>query len=385
MKQRREVALLIETSNEYARGLLDGVVRYMEEHTRWSIFLPEQGRGAKPPKWLSTWEGHGIIARVETQAIATAIQPLSIPVVDVSAARLLPDIPCVETDDRQIAELAVDHFLQRGFFHFAYCGDSAFAWSRFREKHFFSALEKRGATPHVFDLPSRPGGKGLSPRVRNQLNRWILDLPKPIGIFTCYDIRGQMVLESCRELEVDVPREISVIGVDNDRLLCELCSPPLSSVIPDARSTGYQAAEILASLMENEPVEKTERFIPPLGIKTRRSTDVLATDDPLVGMAMQFIRDHACDGINVHDVLRAVSSTRRVLEYRFKQITGQTPHEAIAKQRIDKVRQLLHDTDLPIATIADRSGFEHVEYMSATFRKQTGLSPTAYRLKVQPK
>ena len=385
IKPRRQVALLIETSNEYARGLLDGIVRYMEEHQRWSIYLPEQGRGAKPPKWLKQWAGGGIIARVETPEIAAAIRPLKIPVVDVSAARLLPKLPWVETDDRAITHLAVEHLLQRGFANFAFCGDSSFAWSKWREKYFVEALAEQGHTCHVLDLPTPADAKGSPAKDRQRLDNWIQRLPQPVGIMACYDIRGQMLLEACRELEIDVPRQVAVIGVDNDRLLCDLCSPPLSSVIPDSRRTGYEAARLLDRMMNGETVGSERRLIPPLGVATRRSTDVLATDDPLVGMAMQFIREHACDGINVQDVLKAVDSTRRVLEYRFKQITGQTPHEAIVHQRLDKVRQLLHDTELSIAEIADRAGFEHVEYMSATFRKKTGLSPTAYRRKVQPK
>ncbi len=384
IQPRKEVALLIETSNEYARGLLDGVVRYMEEFQRWSIFLPEQGRGAKPPKWLKQWKGDGIIARIETPEIAAAMKQMPMPIVDVSAARLMPDLPCVETDDRAICQLAVEHLLQRGFANFAFCGDSSFAWSKWREKYFVEALAEQGYGCHVLDLPTSEDGKDSNPRNLQKLDRWIERLPQPIGIMACYDIRGQLLLEACRELEIDVPRQVAVIGVDNDRLLCDLCSPPLSSVIPDSRRTGFEAARLLDQMMKGEPVRHTQQLIPPLGVATRRSTDVLATDDPLVGMAMQFIREHACDGINVGDVLKAVDSTRRGLEYRFKQITGQTPHEAIVHQRIDKVRQLLHDTDLSIGDIADRAGFEHVEYMSATFRKKTGLSPTAYRRKVQP-
>ncbi|MBA2113625.1 AraC family transcriptional regulator [Bremerella alba] len=384
IQPRKEVALLIETSNEYARGLLDGVVRYMEEYQRWSIFLPEQGRGAKPPKWLKQWNGDGIIARVETPEIAAALKPLNIPIVDVSAARLIPELPWVETDDKAISEMAVEHLLQRGFSHFAFCGDSTFAWSKLREKYFVEALAEHGHGCHVLDLPTGEDGKNSTPKNVQKLDRWIERLPQPIGIMSCFDIRGQLLLEACRELEIDVPRQVAVIGVDNDRLLCDLCSPPLSSVIPDSRRTGFEAARMLDFMMKGQTPKEIMKLIPPLGIATRRSTDVLATEDPLVGMAMQFIREHACDGINVGDVLKAVDSTRRILEYRFKQITGQTPHEAIVHQRLDKVRQLLHDTDLSIGDIADRAGFEHVEYMSATFRKKTGLSPTAYRRKVQP-
>ena len=127
---RPSVALLIETSNSYARGVLEGIVQYVRLHERWSIFLPEQERGGRPPRWLNTWGGDGIIARIETDEIAAALRRKKLPVVDVSAARHLPDIPWVETDDRIIAELGLKHLLDRGFRHLAYCGDPSSAGTR---------------------------------------------------------------------------------------------------------------------------------------------------------------------------------------------------------------------------------------------------------------
>jgi len=383
MKRRREVALLIETSNAYARGLLNGVVRYMDEHERWSIYLPEQGRGSQPPKWLATWNGDGIIARVENQGIADELAKLDIPLVDVSAARVLPDVPIVETDDCAIMKEAVVHLQQRGFTQLAFCGDSSFAWSRFRAQHFEALVQEAELSYSMLDVPSENASQDISPTQRNRLYQWIENLPQPVGIITCYDILGQRVLEACRELEINVPQQIAVVGVDNDQLLCELCSPPLSSVIPDTLRTGFEAASILDTLMQGASLKQSDRFIPPLGVATRLSSDVLATDDDLVATAMNFIREHACDGINVNDVLKSAGSTRRALEYRFKQVTGQTPHEAIFKYRFDKVRQLLRNTELSIAMVADRAGFEHVEYMSTMFKKKTGLSPSAYRRKMQ--
>ena len=113
--RRREVALLIETSNAYARGLLRGVVRYIREHQPWSFHLMEQGRGDDPPGWLAGWKGDGIIARIETPRIAAAVVKANLPTVDLSAARLVPTAPWVETDDAVIARLAADHLVERGF------------------------------------------------------------------------------------------------------------------------------------------------------------------------------------------------------------------------------------------------------------------------------
>ena len=132
----KQVALLIETSNAYARGLLRGVVAYIREHRPWSLYLAEHSRGDQPPAWLRQWRGDGIIARIETAAMARALRALKIPIVDVSAARLIPALPWFETDDAAFARLAFDHLRERGFVRYAYCGDSRFNWSKWRAEHF---------------------------------------------------------------------------------------------------------------------------------------------------------------------------------------------------------------------------------------------------------
>ena len=136
MTQRKSVALLLETSNAYSRGLLDGIITFVQQHAAWSVYLPEQGRGAAPPDWLKNWKGDGIIARIETQAIANAVCRTRLPIVDVSAARHIPDIPWIETNDFAIAELAAEHLISRGFSNLAFCGDPAFNWSQWREQRF---------------------------------------------------------------------------------------------------------------------------------------------------------------------------------------------------------------------------------------------------------
>ncbi len=143
---KRSVALVIETSNEYARGLLRGILRYQQEHEKWTIDLPEQHRRADPPRWLRTYSGHGIIARIETKSIARAVQATQLPAIDVSSARELSTLPWVETDDRKIAQLAVQHFLERGFRHLAFCGDGSFNWSRWRHEAFVAEAKKPVST-----------------------------------------------------------------------------------------------------------------------------------------------------------------------------------------------------------------------------------------------
>ncbi len=374
--RRRQVALLIETSNAYARGLLQGIVHYIREHQPWSFHLMEQGRGDDPPAWLENWQGDGIIARIETPRIARALVRAGLPTVDVSAARLVPRMPWVETDDAQIAGLAVDHLLERGFKHLGFCGDARFNWSLWREQHFRARVGAAGQTFHLYEPAVE--ATNLSAQV-GDLRRWVQSLPKPIGIMACYDIRGQQLLDACRSAGVAVPGEVAVVGVDNDTLLCELASPPMSSVIPNTHRTGYEAAALLDRMMQGKRVTAVAHLISPLGVAARQSTEVLAVDDREVAKAMQFIREHACAGINVSDLLRAVPLSRRVLEQRFRRWLGRTPREEILQVRLDRVQQLLVETDLPLYLIAERTGFVHVEYLSVVFKRETGKTTSEFR------
>jgi LacI family transcriptional regulator len=170
-----------------------------------------------------------------------------------------------------------------------------------------------------------------------------------------------------------------VLGVDNDPVLCELCDPPLSSVIPDGRRAGYLAAELLDRWMAGHAVPAEAHRIAPLGIHTRQSTDVLAIDDKAIAATVRLIRQRACEGITVADLLRQVPLSRRVLEQKFTRYLGHSPHAEILRIRLSRVKQLLVETDLSVEAIAQLAGFEYPEYLSVAFKREVGLRPRAYR------
>lgn len=381
MPRRHNIALLIETSNSYGRGLLRGITHHMREHQSWSVFLPEQGRGDAAPPWLRDWQGDGIIARIENENIASAIRSLDIPFVDVSAARLVPECPWVETNNEAIADLAAQHLLERGFKNFAFCGDPQYAWSNQRQSYFVKRIEKSKYICHTFNTLESESTQAKTnwSRTQRQLENWVKDLPKPVGIMACFDIRGQRLLDACREMNIPVPEEVAVIGVDNDEILCELSNPPMTSIIPDTQRTGYEAASLLHRMMQNEKVSADPILIKPLGIAERLSTNVAAIDDPLIARAVQTIREEACLGINVQELVRRLPVSRRVFESKFKTLLGRTPHEEIARIRLERAKELLRETDLPLTIVAERSGFNHVEYLSTQFKKETGIPPSHYR------
>ncbi|TWU61858.1 XylR family transcriptional regulator [Crateriforma conspicua] len=381
---RRAVALLVETSNGYCRGLLDGINQYAKHQTDWSIYLSEQERGAMPPAWLDTWQGDGIVARVETDAIGRRLRQLNLPMVDLSAARHLPGVPWADTEDRGIAELAVEHFLDRGFRNLAFCGDPGLRWSNAR-RDWFRELATRAEcrffehqTMHRYDPMYRWD------RVASGLTDWLKSLPRPVAVMGCNDFLAHQVLDACRTLGISVPEQAAVLGVDNDRLICELSDPALSSVIPDTRRTGYEAAEMLDRMMNGQVVDADHPLITqPLGIRMRQSTDTMAIDDQDVVKALSFIRRHACENIRVADVLKQTELSRRALEHRFVKLVGRTPHDEMTRVRMDRVKVLLAETDISIHEISKRTGFEYPEYMAAAFKRATGRSPTEFRQLVQ--
>jgi LacI family transcriptional regulator len=376
---RLAVALLIETSNQYSRELLHGIRAYLGKHGPWAVHLTEQGRGDVPPPWLARWQGDGIIARIEKPEIERAVRATGCPVVNVSASGLAPEFPTVISASAGVAKLAADHLLQRGFRHFAYCGDSRFPWSARHGANFSDCLRQAGHAPALFD--SEPSDFEDWRTEQRKLARWIESLPKPVGVMACYDIRGQQVLDVCRELRVRVPDEVAVIGQHNDELLCELCDPPLSSVIPNARRAGHEAAALLDQMMRGRRPKARIYEIAPVGVATRQSTDVIALSDRRIAAAVQFICENACRPIGVEDVLRAAPMSRTLLERRFRELLGCDPYEEILRQRLRHATELLSSTDLQIGEIAQRAGFSTPEYFSAAFKKQAGLCPIRYRMK----
>ncbi len=371
----KRVALVFETTNAYARALLIGIGDYVLSHGPWSLHFAELGANDAPPPWLASWDGDGVIFRGESQHIAKLIDRLKVPKVDLTPSRLLGNSPWVKADDAAVANLAAQHFTERGFREFAFCGDARFSWSRRRGDRFAQLVRATGHSCHEYKPTRRLPNSDVEV---DEIAAWLSGLPKPVAVFACYDNRGQQVLEACRRTALAVPEEVAVLGVDNDEVLCVLSPPPLSSVILNPRRAGWEAASLLALMMRGERVVADPLLIPPVGIATRQSSDMLAVGDARIAVALAYIRDHACEGIRVSDVLRQCPMARRALEQKFRHFIGRTPRQEILRIRLNRVKELLVGTELHVGEIAERTGFEP-ENLSAVFRQETKLAPSEYR------
>jgi LacI family transcriptional regulator len=379
------VALLIESSRAYGRGLLLGIARYVREHGPWSVYSEERELQSGLPAWLRGWEGDGVIARIEDHRMARELARLGLPCVDLRG--LLPGLPmrCLDTDPRQVAHLAFLHLREQGFRQLAFCGFPGASYSDERGKCFRDFAASAGIPCAVY-APAAAVRRAFTADYEragltdeNDLGRWLTGLPQPVGVMACNDIRGQQVLNACRERGLTVPGQVAVVGVDNDEVLCELADPPLTSVEPDTRRIGYEAAALLARLMRGRALAPGKVWLAPRGLVARRSTDCLAVDDPAVVAAARFIRAHACEGIRVAEVLQAVPCSRRNLELRFARWLGHSLQDEIIRVRLQRARELLAETELKLGAIAQETGFKHAEYLVVMFKDRTGTTPAAWR------
>jgi LacI family transcriptional regulator len=378
------VALIVETSTAYGRAILSGISQYVREYGPWTVYIEQRSLQDPAPPWLERWAGDGIIARASTPQSARKLAKTGVPTVDLNDQVRGLGLPQIHSDHAAIARLAADHLIDRGFRHFAYFGFPIFEWSVRRQQAFTNHVLAAGHQFHEGLPGRRVHWSHQQASWEDEIEgvaQWVKRLPKPLGIMAGNDIRGIQMLDACRRAGVAVPEEVAVVGVDNEELVCLLAYPPLSSVVPDAYRVGYESAALLDQMMKGHRVTEMLRSIPPVSVATRQSSDVTAIANPCLASAMQFIRESACQGIGVDDVLAHLSVSRSVLQRLFRKELGQTILDAITATRMQRVKQLLAETDLSLNDIADRAGFSYVEYLSTSFRHHTGQSPSSYRRK----
>ncbi len=372
------VAVIVETSKEYGRGLLRGIGRFIRANGPWSIFLEERGVDEPVPEWLPRFKGHGIIARVSDARMARAVSAVSVPIVNLRYQVAGVDLPTIYGDDLAIATLALQHFRERGFRRFGYCGRPGVRWSDVRSQAFCEAVTSLGASCEIY-APRDAASLGSWEREQEDLARWLRGLPRPLAVLACNDVRGLQILDACRRIGSPVPGQVAVLGVDNDAVFCDLSDPPLSSIDQDLERIGYEAAALLERLMRGDAPPDEPVLVPPRGVVTRRSTDAIAIDDPAIATALRYIRLHACRDITIDEVASEAAVSRRVLERRVKEILGETPHDLILGVRLEGLKHLLVETDQKLEDVAGRAGFRYVSRMSAFFKERTGMTPGEYR------
>jgi len=380
------VALVVETSRAYGRGLCSGIAEYARNHGGWNFVLQERDLRGGIPEWLPNWRGDGIICRLSDPALTDVLSAASCPVVDLYGRIQHPSIPSLDTDAAAVAKMAARFYLDAAFEQFAFCGFPGLWFSDQRQQAFLGILDELGFGCRVYqpvagstmdDVALR---ESLHPSGSDELVSWLADLPAQTAVLACNDVRAQQLLTAAVRAGRRIPEDIAVMGVDDDELICELTNPRLTSIRPDTKSLGYHAAHWLDLLMQQRPLPARNLLLPPIGIVERASTDVIASSDPVFIRAIRHIRAHVGEVSRVCEVAEIAQCSRSSLEQKFRKILGRSVRDEIIRVKIRRAQILLAETHRNLDQISAACGFATASHFLRIFKKSVGMTPGDYRI-----
>ncbi|HKL58798.1 MAG TPA: DNA-binding transcriptional regulator [Sphaerochaeta sp.] len=370
-----QIGLKLRFQDGYDMAVANGVVRYAKKKSGWQ--LRGQGPWFFPLDSDSLSNCDALIARIENDEQALACSDLGIPVVDIAGASSLKLFSQVRNDDYETGVKAGKYLHTLGNRNYAWCGVDGVHWARERLVGYASAIGKSAEQIVRFSRPL-PWWRQIyddSP----QLESWLLALPKPISLFCSNDLSAMKVELAAQRLGILIPTELTVLGVDNETLLCELATPSISSIQTNCEMIGYQAAAMIDSLLQSKtPTVRIQR-IASGGITERESTALITEKDPVVAQALRTIHDEASHGISVADVVEKCGVSRRNLEMRFKGARGKTLLEEICEQRLLLATLALRHSSATIADITNDCGFGSVHRFYTLFKRRYGTTPSIWR------
>ena len=372
----KKIILLLETSRAFGRELIMGIVRYSKLNSSWSFYKEPTDLKSSIPN-LTNWNPDGIIMR--DTLITKDLLKLSVPTIFAPHFHYPKNIPIIITDSYSIANMASRHFLDKGFKNLAYCGYDGIVWSEER-KFYFNLFNSECGIKTSNYVPSKKIRLDDWEKEQQHVCKWIKELPKPVGIFACNDDRGQHILELCKLLDLKVPEEVAVLGVDNDPMVCEFGDPPLSSIALNTESAGFEAAKLLDKMMRSrKKISNKQIIVTSSHIVQRQSSDILAVSDEDVRLAIKYIKDNANNKILIKNVVGAAGINRRALQKKFKETIHRSIYSEIQQTRVESISKMLIETNLPISQITSLFNFTDVEHISRFFKKEKGIGMREFR------
>ncbi len=375
------IILLTDFSEDYAKRLMRGMVRYSRRHGPWVLCrMPLSYRDLHGiegvVEWALRWKADGIIGQFYNTDRVELFRRAGIAAVAQDFRRRFTDIPNVTGTHIEAGRMGADYLLGKGFRSLGFYGFRGVVWSEERCEGFRCEIERRGGE---FSEYSNIGSDDLWFYESASLLEWLEGLPKPCAIMACDDDRGHHIVEVCKLNGIRVPEDVAVLGVDNDEIVCTLSDPPLSSIEQDVERGGYETAGLLERMIADPDGHFDDVVVRATHIVTRRSTDIYATDDAYISAALRYIHENADHRLCVEDIVARVPLSRRLLETRFRHVTGTSVYAYIQSVRIDKFAAALLEKDDSVADLALRMGFPDYKNISRAFRRIKGCTPSEYR------
>jgi LacI family transcriptional regulator len=379
----KKVLLLIDYSSEFSRRLLKGLIQYSKEHGPWIFYrLPSYYKTLYGKEgiveWAKEWEADAIVARWDHEG-TDLLKSLNIPVVLQNYKDRSDYFSNLTGDYIGTGEMAARFFIKRRYRNFAFYGNKGVVWSRERAEGFRKEVEKAVGNYYYFESENLDGEEWGTSHI--QLDEWLLSLPKPVGLFACDDDFALRISQICKINNIKIPEEISLLGVDNDELICHLSDPPISSIVTDVEKGGYEAGRLIDRMIKGEIVEPFNIIIRPTRFELRKSTEKYDISNGYISQVVNYIEDNFTTDINIEALSDLVPLSRRNLEVRFKEEMGTSIYQFILSCRIDYFAHLLLTTDRALFDLALESGFNDCKNISRIFKKIKGCTPIEYRRK----
>lgn len=375
--------LLTDFTEAFAHNLLRGILEYSKGREPWVVcrMPPSYKQSYGIPgvlEWAKKWQADAIIAQFNDNDEVELFRENGIVALAQDFQSRFSVIPNITSRYELTGQMAADFFLQKGFRNFAFYGYKDVVWSEERYMGFRNRIMEKGLGDNFFEYKNQPL-ENLWYYESEPLADWIKSLPHPVALMACDDTRGNKIMEMCQVLGINIPEEIAVLGVDNDEIICNLSEPPLSSVSLNIVKGGYEAARLIDRLIHNEATSCEDVIIQPITIVNRLSTDIYATDNPAILAALKYIHQNLANKINVDDIVKQVPLSRRLLEIRFRQVTGQSIYQYISDLRMERFSQLLLASTEPIADLAMQVGLADSKNLARQFKLWKGCTPVEYR------
>ena len=379
------VLIISDFTESFSHKLLAGLVDYSRAKEQWIVrrMPPEYKAQIGIPgviRVAKEWDVDAVIGQFEPTDDIGLFAENGIVAIAQDYKKKFTSIPNVTGDYIGTGRMAARFFIDRGFKNYGFFGFNDVCWSDERCDGFRREVEAAGY-----------GGSFYAYRMqeidmvwyyqRNRLREWLLSIPKPIAIMACDDNQGANLIEACHSVGIKIPSEVSVIGVDNDETLCSLGSTTLSSVQVDIERGGWEAAALVERLVADPAAPVEDVVLKPVKIVQRMSTAAFATDDQQILKAILFIHKNALKKISVSDVMAEAALSRRLLERRFKEVTGKTLYEYITDQKLKYFAEQLEETDEQVINIALSMGEIDTKSISRRFKQIYGCTPVEWREK----
>ena len=384
MKNNYSVLLAFRLAYSSNRNYLSGIARHLRRTAGWRTHVYDNFYDFTDEMIDKLCQRHydGIITVApHDPSVSGKLARLKTPLVLIAHDYDMParrkNITIVQCDNATIGNIAARHFMSLGKFRtFAFVmSNPVVHWAEMRLCGFREALSQHGYTVASIISSHQAGSERDLAFLRQQ----IAPLPKPLAIFAAYDQRAAQVLQACTATGFNVPKDIQIIGVDDDPVFCDLCRPTLTSISTGQRRMGEVAALELDRMMTAGGIARRLVTLRNAEIIERESTAPISPATTLVDRALSYIYRHATDGIGPRDVVTYLGVSHALVGRRIKQLEGRSLAQIILLARLKAVRSKLRTSKMSISAITRQCGFDNADYAKRAFRKTYGQTMREYR------